>query len=69
MVDSFDQERKYGADLTCGLKARISQTKGPYQPKQVPAKPGAQPHLRVKELPARPVREHQEDNMLQQQQQ
>ena len=37
-------------------------------PKQVPVKPGTQPHSKVKELPALPVREHQQDNMLQQQQ-
>ena len=69
MVGSFKQERNYGADLACGVRARISQTKGPYQPQQVPAKPGARSHSRVKELPARPVREQQDqdDNMLPQQ--
>ena len=43
------------------------QTIEPYHLREVPAKPGVKPHLRVKELPALPVREHQQDNMLHQQ--
>ena len=68
MVDRFEQEERYGADLTCDSKARSNQAKGPYYPKQVPAKLGAQPHSKVKELLAQPVREHQQDNMLPQHQ-
>ena len=66
MVDRFEQKEIYGADSTCFLRARTNQAIGPYQSKQVPAKPGAQPHSKVKELPALPVREHQQDNMLHQ---
>ena len=51
MVDRFEREERYGADLACVSKARASQAKGPYQPKQVPVKLGAQPHSKVKELP------------------
>ena len=49
-------------------RARFNQTIEPYQTKEVPAKPGVKPHSRVKELPALPVREPQQDNMLQQRQ-
>ena len=68
MVDRLEQQERYSADLTCDSKARSSQAKGPYCPKQVPATLGAQPHSKVKELPAQPVREHQQDNMLHQHQ-
>ena len=64
MVDRFIREERYGADLACVSKARVSQAKGPYIPKHVPAKLGPHPHLRVKELLAQPAREHQEDNMF-----
>ena len=67
MVDRFEQEERYGADVTCDPKARSNQAKGPYYPKHVPEKLGAQPHSKVKKLPALPVREHQQDNMLHQQ--
>ena len=66
MVDRFEQQERYGAYLACVSKPRV-QSKGPYQPKQVPAKSGAQPHSRGKELPAQPVREQQQDNMFEQQ--
>ena len=65
MVDRFEQQERYGADLVCVSKAR-AQSKGRYQPKPVPAKSGAQPHSRVKELPAQAVRD-QQDNMFEQQ--
>ena len=68
MVDRFEQEENYGRDSTFVKRARFNQTIEPYQPKEVPAKPGAKPHSRVKELPALPVREPQQDNMLQQHQ-
>ena len=66
MADRFEQQERYGADLACVSKARVSQAKGAYQPKEVPTKLGAQPHSRVKELPAQPVGEHQQDNMFEQ---
>ena len=68
MVDRFEQEENYGRDSTIVKRARFNQTIEPYQPKEVPAKPGVKPHSRVKELPALPVREPQQDNMLQQRQ-
>ena len=68
MVDRFEQEERYGRDSTIVKRARFNQTIEPYQTKEVPAKPGVKPHSRVKELPALPVREPQQDNMLQQHQ-
>ena len=68
MVDRFEQEENYGRDLNIVKRARFNQTIEPYQTKEVPAKPGVKPHSRVKELPALPVREPQQDNMLQQHQ-
>ena len=68
MVDRLEQEEGYGRDLNIVKRARFNQTIEPYQPKEVPAKPGVKPHSRVKELPALPVREPQQDNMLQQRQ-
>ena len=68
MVDRFEEEENYGRDSTIVKKARFNQTIEPYQTKEVPAKPGVKPHSRVKELPALPVREPQQDNMLQQRQ-
>ena len=65
MVDRLEQEERYGRDLDIVKRARFNQTIEPYQTKEVPAKPGVKPHSRVKELPALPVREPQQDNMLQ----
>ena len=67
MVDRFDQEERYGPDLTIVKRARFNQTNEPYRTNDVPAKPGVEPHSKVKELPALPVRELQQDNMLQHQ--
>ena len=68
MVDRFEQGERYGRDSTIVKGAKFNQTIEPYQTKEVPAKPGVKPHSRVKELPALPVREPQQDNMLQQRQ-
>ena len=68
MVDRLEQEERYGRDLNIVKRARFNQANEPYQTKEVPAKPGVKPHSRVKELPALPVREPQQDNMLHQQQ-
>ena len=48
-------------------RTRFNQTTELYQPKEVPAKPGIKPHSTVKQLPTLPIREHQQDNMLQRQ--
>ena len=66
MVDRFQQEERYGPDSTIVKRTRFNQTTEPYQPKEVPEKIGVIPHSRVKQLPALPVRE-QQDNMLQRQ--
>ena len=68
MVDRLEQEERYGRDLNIVKRARFNQTTEPYQTKEVPAKPAVKPHSRVKELPVLPVREPQQDNMLQQHQ-
>ena len=68
MVDRLEQEEGYGRDSNIVKRARFNQTIEPYQPKEVPAKLGVKPHSRVKELPALPVREPLQDNMLQQRQ-
>ena len=68
MVDRLEQEERYSRDLNIVKRARFNQTIEPNQTKEVPAKPGVKPHSRVKELPALPVREPQQDNMLQQHQ-
>ena len=65
MVDRFEQEERYGPDSTIVKRTRFNQTIEPYRTNEVPAKPGVKPHSTVKELPALPVREHQQDNMLQ----
>ena len=65
MVDRFEQEERYGPDLTIVKRTRFNQTIEPYRTKEVPVNIGVNPHT-VKELPALPVRERQQDNMLQQ---
>ena len=60
MVDRFQQ---YGPDSTCVERAKLNQAIEPYQPIEVPAKPGAKPHSRVKELLALPVGEHHQDEV------
>ena len=67
MVDRFEQEERYGPDSIIVKRTRFSQTNEPYRTNEVPAKLGVKPHSKVKELPALPVREHQQDNMLQRQ--
>ena len=68
MVDRSEQEEKYGPDSTIVKRTRFNPAIEPYQTKEVPAKPGVKPHSRVKELPALPAREPQQDNMLHQHQ-
>ena len=65
MVDRLEQEERYGPDLTIVERTRFNQTIEPYRTKEVPVNIGVNPHT-VKELPALPVRERQQDNMLQQ---
>ena len=65
MIGHFEQEERYGPDLTIVKRTRFNQTIEPYRTNEVPANIGFKPHT-VKELPALPVREHQQDNMLQQ---
>ena len=64
MVDRFEQEERYGPDLTIVKRTRLNQTIEPYRTNEVPANIGVKPHT-VKELPALPVRERQQDSMLQ----
>ena len=64
MVDRFEQEERYGPDLTIIKRTRFNQTIEPYRTNEVPEHIGAKPHT-VKQLPALPVRERQQDDMLQ----
>ena len=57
MVVRFQQEERYGPNLTIVKRTRFNQTIEPYRTNEVPA--------RIGELPALPVRERQQDNMLQ----
>ena len=65
MVDRFEQEERYGPDSTIVKRTRFNQTIEPYRTNEVPANIGVKRHSTVKQLPALPVREHQQDNMLQ----
>ena len=65
MVDRFEQEERYGPDSTIVKRTRFNQTIEPYRINEVPANIGVKPHLTVKQLPALPVRERPQDNMLQ----
>ena len=68
MVDRLEQKERYDRDLNVVKRARFNQTIEPYQTNEVPEpKFGVEPHT-VKELPALPVRERQQDNMLHQHQ-
>ena len=68
MVDRLEQKERYDRDLNVVKRARFNQTIEPYQRNEVPEpKFGVEPHT-VKELPALPVRERQQDNMLHQHQ-
>ena len=60
-----DPQRGYVRELNVVKRARFNQTIEPYQTTEV-AEPkfGVEPHT-VKELPALPVRERRQDNMLQ----
>ena len=65
MVDRFEQEERYGPNSTIAKRTRFNQTIEPYRTNEVPEPTiGVKPHT-VKELPALPVRERQQDNMLQ----
>ena len=65
MVDNLDQIEREDRELNVVKRARFNQTIEPYQTNEVPEpKFGVGPHT-VKELPALPVRERQQDNMLQ----
>ena len=68
MVDRSEQKERYDRELNVVKRARFNQTIEPYQTNEVPEpKFGVEPHT-VKELPALPVRERRQDNMLQQNQ-
>ena len=68
MVDRLEQKERYDRELNVVKRARFNQTIEPYQTNEVPEpKFGVEPHT-VKELPALPVRERRQDNMLQQNQ-
>ena len=68
MVDRLEQKERYDRELNVVKRARFNQTIEPCQTNEVPEpKFGAEPHT-VKELPALPVRERRQDNMLQQNQ-
>ena len=65
MVDRFEQEERYGPNSTIAKRTRFNQTIEPYRTNEVPEpKIGVKPHT-FQELPALPVRERQQDNMLQ----
>ena len=67
MVDRFDTKKnQYGPDLTIVKRTRFNQTIEPYRTKRSSRETiGVKPHSTVKELPALPVRERQQDNMMQ----
>ena len=65
MVDRLEQKERYDRELNVVKRARFNQTIEPYRTNEVPEpKIGVEPHT-VKELPALPVRERRQDNMLQ----
>ena len=64
MVDHLDHTERVDRELNVVKRARFNQTIETYKTNQVPEpKFGVEPHT-VKELPAFPVRERQQDNML-----
>ena len=64
MVDHLDQTERVDRELNIVKRARFNQTVETYKTNEVPEpKFGVEPHT-VKELPALPVRERQQDNML-----
>ena len=64
MVDRLDEKERDDRDSNVVKRARLNQTIKPYQTNEVPElKFGVEPHT-VKELPALPVRERRQDNML-----
>ena len=68
MVDRLEQKERYDRELNVVKRARFNQTIETTQTKEVPKpKFSVEPHT-VKQLPALPVRERQQDNMLQQHQ-
>ena len=68
MFDHLDQTERVDRELNVVKRARFNQTFETYKTNEVPEpKFGVEPHT-VKELPALPVRERQQDNMLHQHQ-
>ena len=68
MVDSLDQKER-DRELNIVKRARFNQTVELYRTNEVPEpKFGVEPHT-VKQLPALPVRERRQNNMLHQQHQ
>ena len=64
MVDNSDQFEREDRELNVVKRARFNQTVESYQTNEVPEpKFGVEPHT-VKQLPALPVRERQQNNML-----
>ena len=64
MVDHLDQTERVDRELNVVKRARFNQTIETYKTNEVPEpKFGVEPHT-VKELPALPVRERQQDNMF-----
>ena len=64
MVDHLDQTERVDRELNVVKRAMFNQTIETYKTNEVPEpKFGVEPHT-VKELPALPVRERQQNNML-----
>ena len=64
MVDHLEQTERVDRELNVVKRARFNQTIETYNTNEVPEpKFGVEPHA-VKELPALPVRERQQDNMF-----
>ena len=64
MVDNSDQFEREDRELNVVKRARFNQTIEIYQTNEVPEpKFGVEPHT-IKQLPALPVRERQQSNML-----
>ena len=64
MVDHLEQTERVDRELNVVKRARFNQTIETYKTNEVPEpKFGVEPHT-VKELPALPVRERQQDNMF-----
>ena len=62
--NNLDQIERENRELNVVKRARFNQTIEPYKTNEVPEpKFGVEPHT-VKQLPALPVRERQQDNML-----